>query len=105
LLDNESKKQKTDSFDQDLFFFYVKDESMKNARILKGDWAMVQKQNNFNNGDIVLLTMHDNEPFIRKAFFKDHIVALIPENPDYEVQLANMLEVSILGKVIGVRFE
>lgn len=105
LLGHEPERRKMDLKDQDYIFFSVKDNSMQNARILEGDVVVIKKQDTFENGDIVLLTMHNQEPLIRKVVLKDHIVALIPEHPDYEVVLANMLEVAILGKVIGISFE
>lgn len=105
LLGHEPERRKMDLKDQDFIFFSVKDNSMQNARILEGDVAVIKKQDTFENGDIVLLTMHNQEPLIRKVVLKDHIVALIPEHPDYEVVLANMLEVAILGKVSGISFE
>lgn len=104
LLGHEPERRKMDLKDQDYIFFSVKDNSMQNARILEGDVAVIKKQDTFENGDIVLLTMHNQEPLIRKVVLKDHIVALIPEHPDYEVVLDNMLEVAILGKVIGISF-
>lgn len=105
LLGHEPERRKMDLKDENFIFFSVKDNSMQNARILEGDVAVIKKQDTFENGDIVLLTMHNQEPLIRKVVLKDHIVALIPEHPDYEVVLANMLEVAILGKVSGISFE
>ncbi|MEN3002865.1 helix-turn-helix domain-containing protein [Dehalobacterium formicoaceticum] len=104
LLGHEPERRKMDLKDENFIFFSVKDNSMQNARILEGDMAVIKKQDTFENGDIVLLTMHNQVPLIRKVVLKDHIVALIPEHPDYEVVLANMLEVAILGKVIGISF-
>lgn len=90
---------------QELFFFPVLDDSMKNARMITGDWAVIRKQKHFDNGDIILIAINNESPVIRKAFHQDNGLILQTENPQYPAVLVNASEIEIMGKVIEVRFQ
>ncbi|MEL7567533.1 MAG: S24 family peptidase [Dehalobacterium sp.] len=91
--------------EDDLFLFSVSDDSMKNTRITTGDWAVVRKQKDFANGDIILLSVNKEEkPMIRKATQKDNIIILHTANPEYPTVFVNASEVKVIGKVVEVRF-
>ena len=85
---------------KDLFMLKVTGESMINAAILDGDYIIVQKQPNANNGDIVVALI-DNENATVKTFYKENgHIRLQPENDWMEPIIVD--NVTILGKVCGV---
>ena len=81
------------------FMLTVRGESMIEAGILDGDYILVRKQNNANNGEIVVALIEDEATV--KTFYKetDHI-RLQPENSTMEPIIVPNCE--ILGKVCGV---
>lgn len=83
----------------DCFMLTVRRESMIEAGILDGDYILVKKQNNANNGEIVVALIEDEATV--KTFYKekDHI-RLQPENSTMDPIIVPTCE--ILGKVAGV---
>lgn len=81
------------------FMLIVRGESMIEAGILDGDYILVKKQNNANNGEIVVALIEDEATV--KTFYKekDHI-RLQPENSTMDPIIVPTCE--ILGKVAGV---
>ena len=81
------------------FMLVVRGESMIEAGILSGDFILVRKQNNAENGEIVVALIEDEATV--KTFYKekDHI-RLQPENSTMDPIIVPTCE--ILGKVIGV---
>jgi repressor LexA len=86
------------------FLLRVKGDSMVDAGILDGDIAVVQRQQDARDGDIVVALAGDDESAdeaTMKRFFKeDDRIRLQPENEALEPIYA--AHVQILGKVIGV---
>lgn len=84
---------------QELFMLRVKGESMINAGILDGDYVLVARQANADNGDMVVAMIDDSVTV--KTYYKesDHI-RLQPEN-DYMDPIIITGELQILGKVVG----
>ncbi|GMA68805.1 LexA repressor [Leuconostoc litchii] len=87
-------------FDGDLFMLNVHGDSMINIGILDGDKVIVRKQDNADNGDVVV-AMNDSDEATVKRFFReaDHY-RLQPENNSMSPII--LKNVSILGKVIGL---
>lgn len=83
----------------DSFMLTVRGESMIEAGILDGDYILVKKQNNANNGEIVVALIEDEATV--KTFYKekDHI-RLQPENHTMDPIIVPNCK--ILGKVAGV---
>ncbi|MBQ9782597.1 MAG: transcriptional repressor LexA [Clostridia bacterium] len=84
---------------EDLFMLTIKGNSMQNAGILNGDKIVVKKQNDANNGDIVVALLDDSAT-CKRFFKKDDKIILHPENDDYSDIIVN--DVQILGKVVGL---
>jgi repressor LexA len=86
------------------FLLRVKGDSMVDAGILDGDIAVVQRQQDARDGDIVVALAGDDESAdeaTMKRFFKeDGRIRLQPENEALDPIYAP--HVQILGKVIGV---
>jgi len=89
----------------DLIMLRVVGDSMINAAIADGDWVVVRRESDVENGDIVVAMIEDDasdEPEATVKTFKksaDH-VWLIPHNPAYTPILGD--EATILGKVVAV---
>ena len=83
----------------DSFMLTVRGESMIEAGILDGDYILVKKQSNANNGEIVVALIEDEATV--KTFYKekDHI-RLQPENHTMDPIIVPNCQ--ILGKVAGV---
>ena len=88
----------------DEFLLRVKGDSMINAGILDGDFAVVRRQDDARNGEIVVALAGDDESTdeatLKRFFRDDGRVRLQPENDALEPIFAE--HVQILGKVIGV---
>ena len=81
------------------FMLTVRGESMIEAGILDGDYILVKKQNNANNGEIVVALIEDEATV--KTFYKDHgHIRLQPENHTMDPIIVP--DCKILGKVAGV---
>ena len=84
------------------FMLVVQGDSMVNAGIFSGDYVVVEKQENAENGDKIVALLEDSATI--KTFYKekDHI-RLQPEN-DYmdPIVIHPEQQFQVLGKVIGV---
>lgn len=84
---------------EDLFMLKVKGTSMINAGINNGDFVIVKKQNDAENGEIVA-AMWNDEATVKRFFKEEKRIRLQPENDNLSpIYLDN---VSILGKVVGL---
>ena len=84
------------------FMLVVQGDSMINAGIFSGDYVVVEKQENAENGDKVVALVEDSATI--KTFYKekDHI-RLQPENDFMDpIVIAPDPKFQVLGKVIGV---
>lgn len=85
--------------DGEHFILLVKGESMIQAGIMDGDYVVVRKQQEANNGDIVVTMIEDSATV--KRFYKEHgHFRLQPENPTMDPIYTD--EVTILGKVVSL---
>jgi repressor LexA len=86
------------------FILRVKGDSMAGAGILDGDFVVVQRRQDAENGEIVVALADDDESAdeatVKRFFREDGRVRLQPENDAFEPIYAS--HVQILGKVIGV---
>lgn len=85
--------------DGEHFILLVKGESMIQAGIMDGDYVVVRKQQEANNGDIVVAMIEDSATV--KRFYKENgHFRLQPENPTMDPIYTD--EVTILGKVVSL---
>ena len=86
---------------KEIFMLKVEGESMINAAILDGDYVIVEKQPNAENGQIVVALVDNNSFATVKTYYKEkgHI-RLQPENDTMAPIIVD--EAFILGKVVGV---
>jgi repressor LexA len=85
--------------DSDLFLLRVQGDSMIKAGIMDGDLVVVQRQQNADNGDIIVALL-DEEATCKRFFQHPHAVELRPENDALEPIITR--EAQILGRVCGV---
>jgi repressor LexA len=89
----------------DLIMLKVVGDSMIDAAIADGDWVVVRRESDVENGDIVVAMIEGEslpEPEATVKTFKrvDGHVWLIPHNPAYEPIIADSAEIT--GKVVSV---
>ena len=87
----------------DVFLLRVQGDSMIDAHIQDGDFALVKPQPNAENGEIVVALIED-EATIKRVFQKRDLIRLEPANPKMEPIVVKKGEkkVIIVGKVIGI---
>lgn len=83
----------------DLFILNVQGSSMIKIGMFDGDKVVVRKQENADNGDIVVALVDDSAT-VKRFFKRDGKIILHPENDNMEDFIFN--NVSILGKVVGL---
>jgi repressor LexA len=87
----------------DVFLLRVQGDSMIDAHIQDGDFALVKPQPNAENGEIVVVLIED-EATIKRIFKKRDLIRLEPANPKMEPIIVKKGEkkVAIVGKVVGI---
>jgi repressor LexA len=87
----------------DVFLLRVQGNSMIDAHIQDGDFALVKPQPNAENGEIVVALIED-EATIKRIFKKRDLIRLEPANPKMEPIVVKKGEkkVTIVGKVVGI---
>jgi repressor LexA len=88
---------------KDVFLLRVQGDSMIEAHIQDGDFALVKPQPNAENGEIVVALIED-EATIKRILKKRDLIRLVPANPSMEPIVIKKGEkkVTIVGKVIGI---
>ena len=85
--------------DGELFMLKVSGDSMIDAAICDGDWVVVRRQNDSENGDIVAALL-DDEATVKTLRRRDGQVWLMPHNPAYTP--IDGTHAKIMGKVVSV---
>lgn len=83
----------------------VKGDSMIGARIFDGDIVYVDKDVEYQNGDIVVALINGYEATLKRYYRYDREIILKPENPTMKEQRYNAAEVQLIGKVKEVKFK
>ena len=83
------------------YILSVMGESMIDAGILDGDYVVVRKQQNADNGDIVI-AMIDDEATVKRYFKENGGYRLQPENITMSPIFVPPDELTILGKVVSL---
>ncbi len=89
----------------DLFVLQVSGDSMIRAGIMDGDLAVVSRNAEYWNGDIVVAIVND-EATLKRFHRTGGVIELIPANENYRTITVNGedegLTFRVLGKVIGI---
>ena len=83
----------------ELFMLKVVGDSMIDAAICDGDWVVVRRQPDAENGDIVAALL-DDEATVKTLKRRDGHVWLMPHNPAYAPILGDHAQ--IMGRVVSV---
>ena len=88
---------------KNVFLLRVQGDSMIEAHIQDGDFALVKPQSNAENGEIVVALIED-EATIKKIFQKRDLIRLEPAHPTMAPIVVRRGEkkVTIVGKVVGI---
>ncbi|MEE9227353.1 MAG: transcriptional repressor LexA [Acidimicrobiia bacterium] len=87
--------------DGPVFMLRVKGDSMIEAGILHGDYVVVRRQPDANDGEIVAALIDGEEATVKRLERRDGIIILHSENPAYEPMVFTT-GVELIGKVVTV---
>ena len=80
----------------------VKGDSMIDAGIHEGDVVVIQRQDDANNGDIVVALIEDHEATLKRLRRKGGAIALEAANPAFGTRLYRADQVKIQGRMVGL---
>ena len=80
----------------------IEGNSMIEAGIMDGDTAVIRKQEQADNGKIVVALVDNSEATLKVLKKDGNVVHLIPCNKDYETQTYNSERVKIQGVLSGI---
>ena len=88
---------------EDVFLLRVQGDSMIEAHIQDGDFALIKPQRDAENGEIVVALIED-EATIKRIFKKRDLIRLEPANSKMEPIVIKKGEkkVTVVGKVVGI---
>ncbi len=80
----------------------VSGDSMIDAGILDGDYALVRKTDTARDGEIVVALVRDEEATLKYLRREDGMIRLDPANGAYDPQIYRPEEVQVQGKLAGL---
>lgn len=86
----------------DHYALEVSGDSMVDAGILDGDYALVKRTNSAHDGDIIVALVHGEEATLKYLRRENGMVRLDPANAAYEPQIYRAGEVEVQGKLAGL---
>ena len=84
------------------YILEVQGESMINAGIHDGDYAIIKRCSNAEAGDIVVALVDDEEATLKKLRKKGASIALEAANPAFETRIYGPDRVNVQGKLVGL---
>ncbi len=84
------------------FILEIKGESMIDAGINDGDYAIIKKQSSANNGEIVVALTDENEATLKRFRKRGDTIALEAANELFETRIYSAGQISIQGILIGL---
>jgi len=84
------------------FVLEVEGESMINAGIHDGDYAIIKRCDDANGGDIVVALVDEQEATLKKLRKKGASIALEAANPAFETRIYGPDRVRVQGKLVGL---
>ena len=86
----------------DSFILEIKGESMIDAGINDGDFAIIKKQSSAINGEIVVALTDENEATLKRFRKRGDTIALEAANELFETRIYSAGQISIQGILIGL---
>lgn len=86
----------------DHYILEVQGESMIEAGIHDGDYAVIQRSSDAQNGDIVVALVDGEEATLKRIRKKGGSIALEAANPAFETRIYGPDRVAVQGKLVGL---
>ena len=84
------------------YVLQVVGDSMVDAGINDGDYAVIQRCENAENGAIVVALVEDREVTLKRIRRRGASIALEPANSAYEIRIFGPHQVKIQGRLVGL---
>lgn len=84
------------------YVLQVVGDSMTDAGIYDGDYAVIQRCENAENGAIVVAMVEDREVTLKRIRRRGASIALEPANSAYEIRIFGPHQVKIQGRLVGL---
>jgi repressor LexA len=84
------------------FALEVRGDSMIEAGINDGDTVIIRKQDNANNGEIIVALIDDEEATLKRLRKRGSSIALEAANPAYETRVLGPDRVRIQGRLVSL---
>lgn len=86
----------------DHYALEVRGDSMIEAGILDGDFAVINRRDTAENGQIIVALIDDEEATLKKIRKKGSTIALESANENYEPRILAADRVNVQGKLVGI---
>ncbi len=86
----------------DYFALRVKGNSMIGDHIVDGDYVIIRKQDFADPGDIIAVSIDNEQATLKRLSYENEMVVLKPSNPEMGPIVVEPDRVRILGKLVGV---
>jgi repressor LexA len=84
------------------YVLQVSGDSMADAGIVDGDYAVIQRCETAENGTIVVALIEDREVTLKRLRRKGASIALEPANAAYETRIFGPHQVQVQGRLVGL---
>ncbi len=84
------------------YVLQVAGDSMVDAGIVDGDYAVIQRCETADNGTIVVALIEDREVTLKRLRRKGASIALEPANSAYETRIFGPHQVQVQGRLVGL---
>ena len=84
------------------FVLEVQGESMIDAGIFDGDYAIIQRTDDATNGEIIVALVDQQEATLKRLRKKGASIALEPANKAYETRIFGPDQVKVQGQLVGL---
>ncbi|MEM9706408.1 MAG: transcriptional repressor LexA, partial [Pseudomonadota bacterium] len=84
------------------YILMVEGESMRDAGICDGDFAVIQRKSDATSGDIVVALVDGEEATLKRLRRHKDSIALEAANPDFETRIYPPERVSVQGRLVGL---
>lgn len=88
--------------DGEHYVLQVSGDSMIEAGIVDGDYAVIQRCDNAENGTIVVALIEDREVTLKRLRRRGASIALEAANPAYETRIFGPHQVQVQGRLVGL---
>ena len=88
--------------DGEHYVLQVSGDSMLEAGIVDGDYAVIQRCETAENGAIVVALIEDREVTLKRLRRRGASIALEPANPAFETRIFGPHQVQVQGRLVGL---